>query len=198
MTYNELMSELKKSKINRVDQLISIAKTKLKESPIDTAHGVDHHQSVFINCLEIIADHNLEINLDLITISAWWHDLESQIGDINVLNKEMIELKFSNNQIENIIKIIKEHTFGKKQTSLEAKILYDADKIEYFNVKRIEQAIEDTENGLMELATLQRLSKSWLKRYKNVLENFHFEFSKKTALNNLPATKQAVAIISNF
>ena len=183
---------MEKLKMNNVDQLIAIAQERLRQSPIDTAHGLAHHQNVHNNCLEIIKSEGLNVDLDVIRIAAWWHDVESQVGDTNILRIEMEKLGFPTDQVERVLQIISEHSFGNSQSSIEAKVLYDADKIEYFNPERIQQAIDDNLNGDMTDATLKKHCLSWIKRSDHVLSNFHFEYSRIIATRNFIETKQLI------
>ncbi len=173
-------------------EIIERAKDILRRKPVDTAHGLDHHEAVVDNCLRIIQAERLSIDIDSLKIAAWWHDLESQQGATDVLRKEMVLLGFDQQSVETVSAIVRSHTYGGKQKTVEAKVLFDADKIEYFNPKRIRDALEDAQKGVLPISALEKYYHSWFERHQRVLDSFHFGYSKKVAQDNLAATSNQI------
>jgi len=182
----------------RLATLIDKARGRLTIKPIDATHDLEHHKNVAANCQKIIEEEHLSVNPQNILIAAWWHDVESQRGETNLLQKEMRKLGFEQEDIESISNIIHLHTFGEKPETNEAKVLFDADKIEYFNPDRIRKALKDAKNGLLPILILRKHYLEWVERHEKILESFNFETSKKIALTNLPRTLSEIKEITSF
>lgn len=179
-------------------KIIKVAKEYLKVRPIDVAHGVDHHQAVATNCVNIIQAEHLVVNVDTVVIAAWWHDLESQRGATDVLRREMTTAGLPAQTYKEVSAIIHAHTYGSRQKTTEAKVLFDADKMEYFNPKRMRQAAEDARKGLLPISTLAAHHHSWLARYRHILESFTFAYSRNWAYDNLAPTLVEIKKMGSF
>lgn len=182
--------------INR--KIVEKAKDYLRHNPIDATHGLRHHKAVVENCLKIIAEEHVVVDKDSLVIAAWWHDIESQEGKTELLRKEMVSQGFNKRTVEFTCAIIRSHTYGGKQKTNEAKILFDADKMEYFNPKRIRVALKDAKRGVLPVSALKKHYQSWLERHQYILNSFHFYYSKNIALSNLKATSSAIEKIKTF
>jgi len=179
-------------------KIIKKAQAYLKHSPIDSVHDYNHHKNVARNCQMIIEAEHLDIDFELLNIAAWWHDMETQQGATNLLKRAMKEYEFSEKKIAIVISIINSHTYGKKQFELESQVLFDADKMEYFNPERMMRALEDTKIGKLSTVILRKHTVSWLQRHQKVLDSLNFKYSKKIALDNLAETKHKIDQISVF
>lgn len=179
-------------------EIIEKAKEYLSRLPVDSAHGLDHHEAVAKNCIKIIEVEQLNLNTDAVVIAAWWHDLESQQGATDLLLKEMASAGFDAQTTEVTASVVRAHTYGKHQETLEAKVLYDADKMEYFNPERARKAVEDAQSGILEIQILAKHYQAWLDRYREVLTSFNFEYSRKIASDNLPATLEEIEKMGAF
>lgn len=121
------------------DRIEKIAKRKLKGS----SHNWDHTKRVYNLALKLAK--NKKIDLDVLKVSALLHDIEREKEDKNKTGsichakesaktafKILKNINFSKNKIKNVIHCIETHRFrkNKKPNSKEAKILYDADKLD--------------------------------------------------------------------
>lgn len=180
------------------EKIINKAKKLLKNYPINSVHDIEHHENVARNCQKIIDQEDLNINSTNIIIAAWWHDAETQQGDTKLLQKEMKILEFDRDIITSVANIILTHTYGKKPQTIEAQVLFDADKMEYFNPERMRKALKEAKAGLLSISILEKHYLEWLERHKKILKSFKFETSKKIALQNLSATLAETKKIANF
>lgn len=178
--------------------LVDEARKYLKNKAIDSAHGLDHHKAVAENCLKIIKAEHLQLNTQAVIIAAWWHDIEDRQGSTDLLKKEMVSEGIDSKTIKEITSIVHNHTFGRTPETLEEKVLFDADKIEYFNPQRMEKILEDVKNGSLSIDRLKEYYITWLNRYKIVLTSFNFLYSKNVALNRVAATKKEIEKIRIF
>ncbi|MBI2641709.1 hypothetical protein HYW87_03905 [Candidatus Roizmanbacteria bacterium] len=78
-------------------KIINQAQVYLENQPIDAAHDLAHHSRVARNCQLIIKAEHLRVNRTNVMIAAWWHDVESQEGETNLLEKEMKKGGFDEN-----------------------------------------------------------------------------------------------------
>lgn len=179
-------------------KIVEKAKDYLRNNPIDITHGLSHHKAVVENCLKIIAEDHVVVDKDNLITAAWWHDVESQEGKTELLRNEMVCQGFNQRTVEIVCAIIRSHTYGGKQKTIEAKVLFDADKMEYFNPKRLRTALEDTKRGLLPVSALKKHYQSWLVRHRYILNSFHFHYSKNIALSNLKATSSEIEKIKTF
>ncbi|MBI4009373.1 hypothetical protein HY357_04005 [Candidatus Roizmanbacteria bacterium] len=184
--------------MEKLETVIDRARSRLIANPIDTTHDIEHHRNVAENCQKIIDEERLNVNSENIIIAAWWHDVETQQGATGLLQKEMQTLGFGQEDIKSVSDMVRTHTFGGKLKTVEAQVLFDADKMEYFNPERMRRALEDAKNGLLPTTILDRHYFEWLERYKEILELFNFETSKRIAFQNLPSTLNEIKKIGLF
>lgn len=178
--------------------LIEKAKQYLRKNTVDSAHDLNHHKAVAENCLKILRAEKLQINTQEILIAAWWHDVEDRQGSTDLLKKEMVSEGIDSKIIKEITSIVHNHTFGRTPETLEEKVLFDADKIEYFNPQRMEKILADVKKGLLPVERLKEYYSTWLNRYKKVLNSFNFPYSKNVALRRVEATKKEIENIRKF
>jgi HD superfamily phosphodiesterase len=178
--------------------LIEYAQSYLKKQPFDIIHDFEHHQLVVSNCITIIEQENLKPNTEALLTAAWWHDVEksyettnSSDNTVSFFQKTAAELKVDPAYINQCSQIITEHSFNQTQNTLESKILFDADKIEYVNDDRIAKLVDDviSNPGKYEPNYLQANHDVWVARIKKVPDMMHFNYSKQTFLNKLALTE---------
>lgn len=126
---------------NQIAQaLILEAKKILEKESFDIGHDLSHHYKVWDNAIQIVLLENIlnKVDLDLLTIACWWHDVDRGNKDnTKKFEKAANEFELSELQIKKIIEIINSHSFHDARSNLtEAKVLFDADKIEYINPAR--------------------------------------------------------------
>ena len=113
----------------------------------DSAHDVQHIYRVLNNALIISKHENSNININVLITACLLHDIgrAKQFEDLNLCHAEiggrkantfLNQLNCSNNFIDQVCKCINSHRLRKgiKPQSIEAKILYDADKIDSIGV----------------------------------------------------------------
>lgn len=173
-------------------EIINKAKEYLGHQPVDSAHGLDHHEAVASNCFKIIQAEHLNVNTTAVVIAAWWHDLEDQEGATDLLQKEMASAGFDEQTTKATSSIIRSHTYGKLQETIEAKVLFDADKMDYFNPERMKKAVKDAQTGFLSIPVLAKHYHVWLDRYQDVLTSFNFAYSRAAAYHNLATTLEEI------
>jgi hypothetical protein len=159
-------------------EIIRNAQEHLTEHPFYALHAIDHHANTWKNCLWIIGKEKLTVDKRNLKIAAWWHDVERNDEKCLLLKQTMSELRFRNEEIEKVTDIINGHTYGREQVSLESKVLYDADKLEYVSEKRVETLLNLFKDGYISDARFKDYKKTWSERIKNVKSNLHFFSSK--------------------
>lgn len=173
-----------------LDLIVKIQKN-LVDSPIDLAHELSHHYRVFEMSLEIQNKEGLSLNKELIIIASWLHDNFGRNGnDMSKLRDFLISNKCSEKNIDKILKIIKEHSFGKRQSTLESKVVYDADKLEYVNPIRLRLFHQAVEDALIERRKYKKYLNEWNERIPYVYKTLNFPFSRSTFLRLLPEAKR--------
>ncbi len=151
----------------------------LVNQPYDLAHDITHHYRVFENCMDITRSEKLKANLELLTLSAWVHDLGGRRGEDekkikNILKKGGCESEL----IIRVIQTIHEHSFGTKQHSLESQILFDADKLEYVHPIRLGLFLRAVKDGYINRKRYIEYKNEWKERINKVEDLLHFPYSK--------------------
>ena len=147
--------------------------------PFDLAHDITHHYRVWQWCLKITEAEHLSLNQDVLTLAAWWHDAEERTGRVVIAVKKSLEHNNIDSQlIDQVASVIREHSFGKEQHSLEAKVLFDADKLEYVSPQRLSWFAQAVKDGFIDEKTYRRYRKDWTQRTPQIPSLLHFEFSK--------------------
>lgn len=188
--------------MSSIKKVAEFAQTYLKQQPFDLAHDFAHHQLVYHNCLSIIKNEHLtQADQDVITVAAWWHDVEknpqaanSAQSTVAFFRKKAQELGLAAETIDRCAKVIGEHSFSETQTTLESRILFDADKIEYVNADRIRtfalHALAHPEQ--YDLTELQRLYRTWCQRIEVLPKRMHFNYSKQQFVQYLNEAKESL------
>lgn len=161
-------------------KLILEAQKYLVCKPFDLAHDITHHYRVYQWCLKIVEAENLEVNTNILTVAAWWHDAEERTGKIvSAVEKSLEKNEVDPRFIDEVINVIRKHSLGKKQTSPEAKVLFDADKLEYVSPQRLAWFAQAASDGFINEKTYIRYHKDWRQRTPKIPSLLHFKFSKK-------------------
>ena len=174
MFEEKIISEVKKFTINHSEK--------------DDIHGYPHLKRVYNTCIQI--GKKLDANLLILKIAALLHDIgrlkEKETSDnmnhAEISAEKALEFLRTNNfnlsddDIDNVINCIKAHSFSLKlkPETLEAKILFDADKLDAIgaiglyrtisfttlNKGGIKQVIEHLERKIMKLKDRMHLESS--------------------------------------
>lgn len=163
-----------------VTEIVLKAQKHLIERPFDLAHDFTHHYRVYEECIRIIDVENLSVEKNFLAICAWYHDIEERKGQkidilIDILKKQGLDKKY----IDRLIRVIREHSFGEKQTSLESKVLFDADKLDYVSPFRLSWFIQVGKDGFLDKETVKQYKEEWRDRIKLVGAQLHFSYSKE-------------------
>jgi HD superfamily phosphohydrolase YqeK len=165
-----------------IKKIIKRAKELHLKDPGDAAHNLAHHQAVAANCEWIVKQEGLNSKVDInaLLLAAWWHDLKRDLPQESnrLLRRTLEQAGAGNSFIKKVLAIINEHSFGKQQRSLEARILFDADKVEYVSLQRLKISLNAVKRGKMSKSLLQQYLKTWRDRITSVRKNMHFLSSK--------------------
>jgi HD superfamily phosphodiesterase len=168
-----------------VENLVLKARALLSENPYDSLHATSHHQQVWDNCLRIVNEEGLVVDTDVLRVAAWWHDVERGSEEAKLLKDALREVGASQDFGQRVMEVIGGHSFGQDQGSLEARVLYDADKLEYLSIERAESLLRDFENGTIGTERFVDYKSEWAKRIKLVRGSLHFESSRARFDGNL-------------
>ena len=178
-----------------ITSLILSIQLQLIQKPLDLVHDVSHHYRVYEECLKIAKSEKLHVDHKLILIASLTHDLFDRNGKkVNVLNIFLKkQIKDKNYRIR-IIRIIQEHSYKKKQTTLESKVLYDADKLEYVNPFRLMWLNQIHKDGYLDRKVHNDYKNTWHDRAPFIIPSLNFEFAKYKYKKLFPV---ALKIINN-
>jgi len=124
-------------------------------------------------------------------LCAWLHDLEGRKGKkLSAIKKSLKKFEQNKSIIKKVTNIIKKHSFGEKQNTLESKILYDADKLEYVNPFRLSWFILASEDGNISSKKYLSYKREWWRKIDKVEKTLHFSYSKKVFSRLLPEAKK--------
>lgn len=163
------------------DKILAEERRVLMESPYDEVHGIKHHEDVWKVCLWVVSQEELEsqVDLDTLEVAAFGHDIDrgSEEPEIlrGILEKSGAEGEFT----KKVLTVVKEHPVGSKQSSLEAKVLYDADKLEYVGLKRSKDARDAARKGLVKESVLLKWVDDWHSRLPQVIKSLNFSCTRK-------------------
>lgn len=168
------------------DQVISTAKTRLLHSPFDIAHDIFHHYKVWENILLIVTKEGLSLDLDRVEIASWWHDYERGSSEHLALTKVMQEAGYSQEYIDSVKELINSHSFsGEYSDAEEAKVLFDADKLEYVNSGRLVWIGEGILHGLFDSQIGKNYGTALQERIFKVVQTLHYPSTKLMMIQNL-------------
>lgn len=175
---------------NNLFNIIQKAQSILTTRSYDLGHDAYHHFKVWENCLHIILNENLEkqIDTEVIQIASWWHDIEKGNYRHKELQNILDKFKYDYSQIEKIktiIELVDGPDFNRNASSTEAKILYDADKIEYISISRWEYLKLAGEAQKIPLDRLEYYAKELSNRIERVYKTLSFKYSRTKFKENL-------------
>lgn len=175
--------------------ILQDAKKRLTLHPVDAAHDASHHARVADWSMKIVQAEGLNVDQPLLTVAGWLHDIEDRRGKKTKIIRQILR---NNNCAEDFINrvifIIGEHSFGKRQTAQESKILYDADKLEYVDPRRLNSFMQAAKDGRLDEKTYLKYQKQWAARAYTIPDSLHFNFSKKEFFRMLPAAKRIMRV----
>lgn len=180
----------------KITPIIIDAQKLLVTKPYDLAHDITHHYRVWEWCSKIVLAEKLSVNWPLLTIASWWHDAQDRRG---MLIKEVLKSLDKNGAEENlqrqVANIIREHSFNQKQTSTEAKVLFDADKLEYVNPPRLGIFLQAAKEGFIPRKYYLTYKSDWAKRVSLIPGLLHYQYSRKKFIELKP---KVIKLIKNI
>lgn len=193
------------------EKLIELAKVSII-STNNFIHGIDHIVRVYEIALEIankIESELTEIEKEALKLACYWHD----IGRID-LQSYSSEYDHAENSAESLIIVAKRFDMqdspiiktavsairnhrrnnGKIDTNLKIdKILWDADKLDIFNTRRIIRIVNDYKKlGNNGDYTLNGSIEFWKSINEEFSDEFNFEISKKIFYKEYPKFKELI------
>lgn len=180
-------------------QLILTAQKYLTYKPIDLVHDVTHHYRVCLESYRIVKAEKLTVDLESLMTAAWFHDLEDRRGkSLVILNSVLNENQINPLLIKKIITIVQEHTFQSKQSLLESKILFDADKIDYVNPFRLLSLFQGTKDRIIDKKKCRNYITQWKERINETEKKLYFEYSRRKFRYLLPEAKRIIELEIGF
>ena len=160
--------------------LVKKARAELSENPYDIGHELTHHYKVWDNCLHIwLAEDLVDVDLNLLEVAAWWHDVDRATDDHPRLLKYVNELDVDEDEIEKLLVIINAHSLQDEHSAAaEGRVLFDADKVESINPTRWYMVNDAVLHGEMSLSRGIRYCKSFNIRFEYVKQHLGFDSSK--------------------
>ena len=171
----------------------------------ETVHDMDHVYRV-LNFALYIAEREQNVDYDVLIASALLHDIgrDGENGGHNVVGAEMAraflrEIDFPKEKIDGVYHAIITHSNGMycERKTLEAKILYDADKLEAIGVMGIARAflyagnvnhhmytLKNGEVDTDENAETDTVVRYYLSHLKNNYDRFFTKAARELALRH--------------
>ncbi|MDQ3098770.1 MAG: HD domain-containing protein [bacterium] len=174
--------------------LIQKARYLLYNAPYDLAHEINHHYKVWENVLSIASQENILSNIQLepLYVACWWHDIDRDTKAHQLLRDQLIAEKTPQEFNDKVLEIINNHSFGENsEISIEAKLIYDADKLEYIGIARWEYLRLANLNNQMSDEVIQGYCNDVNVRIEKVKNTLYFETTKKMFQTN-------VQVLSNY
>lgn len=125
------------------ERAIVFAKELLNELN-DSMHGVAHMESVIGYCDQISKAYPM-VDLEILELAVWWHDVGRIFVDeghaeksSQMVREELKKIGIESAKIEQICDVIESHSNRglRSPQTIEAKILKDADKLDFLTVDR--------------------------------------------------------------
>jgi len=169
----------------RAQAAINLARETILKDPYDEGHNVFHHTLVYQNCLQIINAEKLEnIDEEALLVAAMWHDWQrpNNLEEVNKFREDLknifVESDIDEEFFERVWEIIAHHSFGEEQQSIEQKVLFDADKLEYLNIERFIGIIFLAREGNFSMERVEKYKAAFANRIPIVKNSLNFEYSK--------------------
>lgn len=147
MEVDRSLIEKKHEKI--IKKAVNIMNNLDKDTSVN--HSMEHIMCVVDNTEEILKrlPDNIDIDKEVCIVSAYWHDTGRSIQNENhakisveILSKELKELKYSKQFIEKCTQAIIYHSDEDKPETIEGKVIKDADKISFIDKNRWKRYIK--------------------------------------------------------
>lgn len=147
-----MVEEMKTQAILRAKEILSRIE--------DVAHCQSHMERVLIYSREIARKYP-EADIDAIDLAVWWHDVGRLYGESGHASKsaemaraELTKIDIDAKNIEKICLAISEHSNseGVVPSTLEGKILKDADKLDFLTPSRWKMCIDEKLDWVIEIA----------------------------------------------
>lgn len=170
-----------------------------------SAHDFSHTQRVLYNAMAI--SKSLQVKMDILIPAILLHDIAraetDKLGDKSICHavlggqmarKFLKDIEYEASYIEAIVNCIESHNFRNKHlpNSLEAKILFDADKIDGIGAIGIARLFSMSGKYNTPLYGHKSDSDKYVapnvefsRKHDHLLERFHFETSKTIALKRI-------------
>ncbi len=183
LCYPTAMERTVDRRLLRMAQVSADARDALERDSGDAGHGVDHHKAVVRNSIRIMEEEKMdgEVDYEAVLMAGWWHDYKK--GDVQSNNAAIVESMVrqgcSDEEVSRVLAVVNSHSFGQEQDSLEARVLYDADKLEYLSLNRARAALRAVKEGKYAREDLERDRDEWVRRIPYVWENLHFETTRE-------------------
>ncbi|HYD35743.1 MAG TPA: HD domain-containing protein [Vitreimonas sp.] len=166
--------------------VINTAKTKLLEKPFDIAHDIFHHYKVWENILIIMLQEGLNLDVDKLEIACWWHDYERGSTEHKILTSTMVGAGYPEDYIEAVKQLINTHSFHDQHSDDdEAKVLFDADKLEYVNMGRLMWMGEGILKGDLDTNQGRKYGHALNERIYQVVQLLHYPTTRLMMANNI-------------
>jgi len=176
-----------------VDLVIKKVKQSLKNNPSQSlAHRWDHIHRVYKRAVKIAEIVDEKVDMEILKIAALLHDIDQPYNEkenhvkksLSKAKKILKEIGCPEEKIKKVLKIISEHSSEdeKVPTSIEAKILFDADKldgIEAIGIARV--FIFCGQNGL----TIKEAIDWYKNKIEKAIPKMQTEIGKKIAKRKL-------------
>lgn len=171
--------------------LILEAKKLLRKNPRDGAHDLKHHQDVWKLCQEIVAHEELDLDVELLKVATFWHDVivsspkqhskNNVIETADHLQRLMSDYGFESDQIVETTDAVRTHEFRDLPRSKLGRVLQDADKLDVLSEDRWQRTIQSYEDGEMSEEQLRSYMQTALKWAPILSATFHFQYSRDRA-----------------
>lgn len=127
---------------SRYEHLINKAKNIL-DGIDDYEHNLNHTLDVVNYTKELINILNIDVDIDVCIISAYWHDVgrieldqgHEQLSAL-MLKEEMLKENYDMNLIDKCYKAIINHKWNMQPSIVEGLIIKDADKLAFLGINR--------------------------------------------------------------
>ena len=136
---------------SKYKDIIDIAKEYM-QSISDYEHDINHMNDVVHYTKLLIERLNIEIDIDVCIISAYWHDvgrIKLKEGheklSAEMLKEVMEDYKYDDILIDKCYKAIENHKWNMKPETTEGLIVKDADKLAWIGIGRWESCIQNNQ-----------------------------------------------------
>lgn len=152
--------------------------------PTEGSHN-DFHVESMLNHVSKITKSIPDVNLDVLEIACWWHDVGRSVNNenhekisANMAKKELEKIGYDTKFSQKVYDAIVNHAMNANPKTIEGKILKDADKLDYMPLWRWKAAIDNKEIEGIE-ASIKNLPKIRTRLFfdasKEIFDNLYTE-----------------------